>query len=106
VNDARGLKLVLQSINEESLGAKDLCRSHQAIFKYWFDEEDLEEHGEAVFKAVQKIHKSFAAGECDKDPYFNYDYTSLLSTILIHNFGQEKTKLLQEWLKRLTKRAP
>jgi len=103
------LNSVLQSIGSESgsYGAEDLYRLNEAIFNLP-EEDNLDaETTEALFKAVQKIKKSFAAGKCDKDPNFYYDYVGLLSTMQNqHFFSQKQTKILLEWLNEAVKSSP
>eukprot|EP00931_Biecheleriopsis_adriatica_P020224 TRINITY_DN13584_c0_g1_i1.p1 TRINITY_DN13584_c0_g1~~TRINITY_DN13584_c0_g1_i1.p1 ORF type:complete len:227 (+),score=70.26 TRINITY_DN13584_c0_g1_i1:77-682(+) len=105
------LNSVLQSIGNLSAdgtyNAEDLYRLNEAIFNLP-EEDNLDaDTTEALFKAVQKIKKAFAAGKCDKDPNFYYDYVGLLSTMQNqHFFSQKQTKILLEWLLEAVKSPP
>jgi len=108
VNDAKGLDYVLQSIGNASYpyGRKDLCWSTEAIFKYWTENPGAETR-EALFKAVAKIQKSFAAGLCDEEPKFYYDFISLLSLVQKQaGFSKRQKKLVGQWFKEAVKSSP
>ncbi|CAJ1340658.1 unnamed protein product [Effrenium voratum] len=84
-----------------------MTKLNEAIFN--LPEEDTldEETTGLLFKAVQKIKKAYAAGKCEKDPNFHYDYVALLSTMQNqHFFSQKQTKLLLDWLNEVVKSSP
>ncbi|CAE8674748.1 unnamed protein product [Polarella glacialis] len=100
---------VLQTIADDSreYQAEDLYKLNEAIFN--LPEEDTidVETTEKLFKALNKLKKAVAAGKCDSDPNFYYDYVGLLSTMQNqHFFSAKQTKTILEWLNEAIKAAP
>jgi len=96
------LNSVLQSISQQNkvFAAEDLYKLNEAIFNLPEEDSIDSKTSAKLFKAIEKIHKSYKNGSYDQsDPNFYYDYVALLSTMQNqHFFNGKMSNSLLEWL--------
>jgi len=96
------LNSVLQSISQQNkvFAAEDLYKLNEAIFNLPEEDSIDTKTSAKLFKAMEKIYKSYNSGRYDQsDPNFFYDYVALLSTMQNqHFFNAKQSNSLLEWL--------